>query len=286
MPGGPSVDGRFIGAAEAPLAAVVWKPPPGIPVRFAVLHVPAAFEEMNKARRMVAEQARAFARVGGCVVAYDPSGTGDSPGDHADATFARWRDDAICAWSFIRAEFPVPRVLWGLRLGALLAASLASDEGVAPSVVLLWQPVASGRTFFNQFLRLAAAAEIAGRASATSADKSIRKRLDAGAVVDVAGYGVHPELVSGASALSLDSIAVPKCAVVWRESTANLPAEPPAMAVTTANRWSVAGARVDLRAVTGPSFWAAAEIEESPALIAATTDAVTREIALTSAAAH
>jgi len=280
------VGGRFIDAGNATLAAVVWTPPPGIPVRFAILHVPAAFEEMNKARRMVALQARAFASVGGCVVVYDPAGTGDSTGESGDATFAQWRSDALAMWSFMRGEFRVPSALWGLRLGALLAASLAEDGALEASALLLWQPVASGRTFFNQFLRLAATAEIAGRAGPAPGAASVRQQLEAGAVVDVAGYGVHPELVTGASALSLDSIAPPQCAVVWRESTATAPAEVPSVAVKTAQRWSDGGARVDVRAVTGPSFWATAEIEESPALIAATSEAVTRELASTRAAAQ
>jgi exosortase A-associated hydrolase 2 len=282
---GALVGGRFIDTGNAMLAAVIWTPPPGIPARFAVLHVPAAFEEMNKARRMVALQARAFASMGGCVVVYDPVGTGDSSGDPADATFARWRSDALTMWSFMCGEFPVPAVLWGLRLGALMAASLAGDAALSASALVLWQPVASGRTFFNQFLRLAAAAEIAGRPGTSPAAGSVRQQLEAGAVVEVAGYAVHPDLVTGASALSLESIAPPPCAVVWRESTAAAPAEVSPVAMKTAQRWSDGGARVDLRPVTGPSFWATAEIEESPALIAATSEAVARDLAPAHAAA-
>jgi exosortase A-associated hydrolase 2 len=277
-----SVGGRFIGA-DAALAAIIWQPPPGVPVRFAVLHVPAAFEEMNKARRMVALQARALASVGGCVVVYDPWGTGDSAGDPAEATFDQWRDDAIAAWAFVRETFPVPGVLWGLRLGALIAASLASERAITPSALILWQPVGSGRTFFNQFLRLAAAAEIARSGGAVPSGKSIREQLDAGAVVDVGGYGVHPALVAGASTLDIDSIGAPGCAVLWLESLPSTPAQASAQAMKTATRWIGGGARVDLRAVVGPSFWATTEIEEAPALIMATTDAVSREIALTGA---
>ena len=46
--------GQFIDGSHAALAAVIWTPPPDVPPRFAVLHVPAAFEEMNKSRRMLA----------------------------------------------------------------------------------------------------------------------------------------------------------------------------------------------------------------------------------------
>ncbi|HKP66215.1 MAG TPA: hydrolase 2, exosortase A system-associated, partial [Casimicrobiaceae bacterium] len=132
--------GRFIDGPSGALAVVVFTPPPDVPARFCVLHIPAAFEEMNKSRRMIALQARAFAAAGGCVVVFDPSGTGDSAGEHVDATWARWRDDATAAWSFMRGEFSLPSVLWGLRLGALLGASIATNPRISPSALLLWQP--------------------------------------------------------------------------------------------------------------------------------------------------
>ena len=278
MPGRVSVGGRFIGA-DASLAAVIWQPPPGTDVRFAALHIPAAFEEMNKARRMVALQARALASAGGCVVVYDPYGTGDSRGEHGEATFARGRADAVDAWSFMRDAFPsVPGVLWGLRLGALMAAGLAGDATLRPSALLLWQPTAAWQTFFNQFLRLAGTAGLTGRGSSGAASgRLVRERLEAGEVVDVAGYEVTSSLVSGDGGLALEAAAAPACPVVWCESSANAPAEPSAIAVKTARRWTSAGTRVDLHAVSGPSFWAAAEIEESPALIDVTTRALVRE---------
>jgi exosortase A-associated hydrolase 2 len=282
----PLVGGRFIGAGSAQLAVVSFAPPPGVPARFAVLHVPAAFDEMNKARRMVALQARALASAGGCVVVYDPTGTGDSSGDHGDATLDRWRDDAAAAWAFMRREFPGPAALWGLRLGALVAATLAGEDAFAPSALLLWQPVASGRTFVNQFLRLAAAAQITGRADAAPGAKSLRQQLDDGVIVDVAGYAIRPEWVTGVSALSLDAVAPPPCAVVWRESTTTAPPQLPAPAAKIAQRWAGEGVRVDIEAVTGPSFWATTEIEESPQLIAATTDAMVRAMAATGVPAH
>ena len=64
----PMVGGRFIDVGSAQLAVVSFTPPPGVAARFAVLHVPAAFDEMKTARRMVAWQARAWASAGGCGV--------------------------------------------------------------------------------------------------------------------------------------------------------------------------------------------------------------------------
>jgi len=280
------VGGRFIGAGSAQLAAVVFTPPSGVSARFCVLHVPAAFDEMNKARRMVALQARAFANAGGSVVVYDPTGTGDSGGDHAEATLDRWRDDAMAAWTFMRREFSGPAVLWGLRLGALVAAALVRDASPSPSALLLWQPVASGRTFVNQFLRVAAAAQMTGRAAAAPGAQSLRQQLDEGAAVDVAGYTVRPELAAGVSALALDAVPPPPCAVVWRESTPAASPQLPPAAAKVAQLWSDAGVHVDIGAVMGPSFWAATEIEESPALIDATTDATARAIAAGAVSIH
>jgi exosortase A-associated hydrolase 2 len=278
--------GRFIEGSRTSLAAVIWTPPPGVAPRFAVLHVPAAFEEMNKSRRMVALQARAFAAAGGCVVAYDPSGTGDSAGDHGEATWVRWRDDAAAAWAFVRNEFSLPGVLWGLRLGALLTASVAADVRFGPSALLLWQPVASGATYVNQFLRLAAASEIAGRAGPARDGRTLRATLAAGGSVDIAGYTVHPDLVAGCGTVNLEAVALPACPVIWRESSPDAPGNLSAWAQKIAQRWDAAGVPVDVRAVRGPSFWASVEIEESPALIEATTESVTRQIIVPSAVTH
>lgn len=275
MTGGARVRGQFIDGPWGPLAAVIFAPPPDVSARFCVLHIPAAFEEMNKSRRMVALQARAFAAAGGCTIVFDPTGTGDSAGEHADATWARWRDDAMAAWAFMRDEFPLPAVLWGLRLGALLGASIATDPRISPSALLLWQPVNSGATYFNQFLRLAAASAI-GNGSGDV--KTLRATLAAGQPVEIAGYELHPDLVAGCAAIELGTVAVPRCPVIWRESSPDTSPETSPWAANIARRWQQSGAHVDLQAVRGPSFWASAELEESPALIAATTDAVTRHV--------
>lgn len=272
-----TIAGQFVRCAGGERAAVVWKPPHGVTARFAVVHVPAAFEEMNKSRRSVALQARAFAAAGGIVVAYDPFGTGDSAGDHADATWSRWRDDAHCVFEWMRRESGVPCMLWGTRLGGLLAADLATRETPSPAALLLWQPVVSGRSYFNQFLRLAVARDLNG-ADAQDA-KALRAALEAGCTVEVAGYGVHPALVNAAGALSIETLPAPRCGVIWRESSPGSPAEPSPIASNTARRWTEAGARVDLDAVSGPSFWASVEIEEARALIDSTTRSVGCEIA-------
>jgi hypothetical protein len=151
--------------------------------------------------------------------------------------------------------------------------------------LLLWQPVASGATFFNQMLRIATASDIGGRGGSRDI-KTLRATLAAGHPVEIAGYELHPDLVAGCAAVELGTVAVPDCPVIWRESTPDAPARTSAWASTVVQRWQHAGTHVDLHAVSGPSFWASAELEESPALIAATTDAVTRQVGSALAAAR
>lgn len=269
-----SVSGRFIEVGGGAIATVAWTPPPDVAVRFRVLHVPAAFEEMNKSRRLVAEQARALADIGGHVVVYDPWGTGDSTGDHADATWARWRDDALFVWNSVCAASTVPTLLWGLRLGALMAASLVAEGVIEPTALVLWQPVASGRSYFNQFLRLVTAAGLAGRETVAGDSRRVRQSLDAGMTVEVAGYALNPSLVEGSAGISLESFEPPRCPVIWREISPTSPARPSDVTARISSKWQGSNPRVDVRAVTAASFWASLEIEPAPALVAATTAAV------------
>jgi exosortase A-associated hydrolase 2 len=272
------VGGRFIDGAAGPLALLVWEPPHGEPCRFAVLYVPPALDEMNRSRRMAALQARAFTRLGGVVALLDPFGTGDSAGEHAEATWERWRADVALAWAWLGAQTQTPRVVWGLRLGALLAAELVAEHAISPELLLLWQPVLSGRTFFNQLLRVAVAQQMTGATSERVDAESLRARLDAGTSIEVAGYELHPQLVLPASAVDASRLAAPSCPVLWFETApGDAPTVAPASA-SAARAWTERGTQVDIAAVKGPSFWMTQEIEEAPALIEATTRALTARL--------
>lgn len=267
----PRLAGEFIAGRAGPLAVVSWEPPPGAPIRFAVLHVPAALEEMNKSRRMVALQARALANLGGVVAIVDPRGTGDSAGTHALASWEGWREDVVSAWQWLRERVTRPSLLWGSRLGALLAVDLEARGAVDPSMLLLWQPVSSGRGFFNQFLRLAAVSQMGEAGERKS--PSTRERLDAGEPVEVAGYVIDPALVAGADASELAPLS-PRVPVMWRETTIATPADLAPVSSKVVARWRSEGVDVDAAAVCGSSFWASQEIAEAPQLIESTTRGV------------
>lgn len=263
-----------------PLAVVVWLPPPGIPVRFALLHVPAAGDELNKSRRMVALQARELARCGGMIALVDLRGTGDSAGEHGDATWNGWHADVEAAWDWLgTVGGPVPRVLWGLRLGGLLAADLVASRRIAPAALLLWQPVVSGRQFFGQWLRMATTQQLTTSGQSTDDAKSLRRMLEKGSTVEVGGYELGPELVLRADAVDLATVRAPACRVLWRETTVASPAAISPAATRVEAAWKRDGVTADFNAVKGPSFWASQELSEAPALVRATTDALVEQIA-------
>jgi exosortase A-associated hydrolase 2 len=274
----PPLRGHFLAGPAGPLAIVVWEPPPGTPCTFATLSVPAAGDEMNKSRRIVAVQARALARSGARVAVLDPRGTGDSVGDHALATWSGWREDVVAAWRWLQAIAPLPGVLWGMRLGGLLAADIVSSGALAPDVLALWQPVASGRVFFNQFLRVATSRALIGRDDGATR-VSMRDSIAGGRPVEVAGYALDAALIDGAQAVELGDLAPRGARVIWRETTIAEPAELSSASSKTIERWRSAGIDVDAGAVAGASFWASQELAEAPELIASTTDAITRVMA-------
>ncbi len=268
-------------------------PPPGTPVRGAVLYVHPWAEEMNKSRRMAALCSRQLAASGFAVLQVDLLGCGDSSGDFGDATWQAWVDDLEQAAHWLQARHPgAPLWLWGLRVGALLAVALVprlmqAQPLAAPPNLLLWQPTLQGKTAWQQFLRLKAAAQLADGGGKAVLDAA-RADLAAGHAIDVAGYTVSPTLVRGLEAASLaapspaesaeraeTSVAVPPAPhLVWLEVGAEPEASASPAAATAVPRWQAAGWATKLQAVPGPAFWQTTEIEDAPALVLATVQAL------------
>ena len=258
-------------------------PPPGTPVRSAVLYVHPWAEEMNKSRRMAALCSRQLAASGFAVLQVDLLGCGDSSGDFGDATWQAWIADLEQAAHWLQARHPgAPLWLWGLRVGALLAVALAqrlmqAQPQAAPPNLLLWQPTLQGKTAWQQFLRLKAAAQLADGGGKAVLDVA-RAELAAGRAIDVAGYTVSPALVQGLEAAVLSAppaaIGSPTGQVVWLEASSQPePAASPA-AASAVPGWQAAGWATRLQAVPGPAFWQTTEIEDAPALVEHTLQAL------------
>jgi len=255
---------------------------PGGAPRGLVLYIHPFAEEMNKARRMAALQARALAQAGYAVLQIDLLGCGDSSGDFGDATWQDWVRDVVqgCQWLRKQSNRPgansgqAPLWLWGLRAGCLLAVEAANKLDETCNF-LFWQPPAAGKPLLQQFLRLKVAGDLLGGQS-KGVMEGMRQQLATGSPVEIAGYLLSPGLASGLeqAALAPPAAQGPAQRLEWFEVSTRDDASLSPISTQTIARWQQAGFKVGSHLVRGPAFWQTTEIEDAPALIAATTAAL------------
>lgn len=257
-------------------------PAQGDLIRGLVLYIHPFAEEMNKARRMAALQARALSQAGYAVLQIDLLGCGDSSGDFGDATWQSWVNDVVqgCHWLRSRSNThdpgleTVPLWLWGLRAGCLLAVEAAKELKEACNF-LFWQPPSSGKPLLQQFLRLKVAGDMLGSQS-KGVMESMRQQLATGSPLEIAGYMLSSKLAMGLEQTAL----VPPASMgqarrlEWFELSTREDAGLSPVSAKTIAQWQQAGFRTGNRIAYGPAFWQTTEIEDAPALIAATTAAL------------
>ncbi len=245
------------------------------PPRGAIVYLHPFAEEMNKSRRMAAMQSRLFAAKGYAVLQIDLFGCGDSSGEFRDARWDIWKQDVALAVDWIRHRVAAPLQLWGLRLGALLALEFAADAGQPPAGFVLWQPVVSGEQFLKQFLRLRVASEMISTGAAKTGTDDLRNELEAGTVLEIAGYDLAPELFRAIARLQLSELAPHGAPAHWFEvvAEASRPLSPATRRV--ADAWIERGVELTVRPVAGEPFWNTVEIAECAELLAQTTRVVT-----------
>ncbi|TCO80996.1 exosortase A-associated hydrolase 2 [Plasticicumulans lactativorans] len=254
----------FIDAGRKRLFALFLPPSADRPPRGGVLYVPPFAEEMNKSRAMAVSAARAFAAAGWGVLLPDLFGTGDSEGDFGDARWEGWRGDLTAAAAWLAQRCPGTPVVWGLRLGALLALDAAQRGALDARAFLLWQPTSSGEQALTQFLRLRLAATLRDGEPETPA--SLRARLAAGESIEVAGYALNPELATAIDACRAP--AAPAMPTAWIEVVAESGRTLSPATRRTLDAWAAAGCSAQASAVVGEAFWGTQEIAAAPALIA------------------
>lgn len=243
-PNGP-LFGIYHGRAEAPHPAGM------------ILFLPPFAEEMNRSRRTVSRLAQTLAQhydLG--LFSLDPSGTGDSGGDLADASWPAWIEDGLAAVAAIAAQgIPLAGVM-GLRIGAALALEIAARVPV-PRVVL-WQPVLRGEVLLTQLVRQKIASTLgqSGQGSRAPTSQDLHAQLRAGTPLEVGGYILPPALAADlalvASEPLLEATAAP---IDWIETGS---APPPASLTALSARYP---SRVTLHHLPSPAIWM---IEETP----------------------
>lgn len=264
----------FLESRSGTLFAVYISPSDSEP-KGALLHVPAFAEEMNKSRHMVMLQANALSKQGYGVLILDLFGTGDSSGDFAEATWDFWLADLAEGVAWLKRQ-GIERVgLWGLRTGVLLAMDYAKCNPGDISRMLAWQPVFNGDMFVTQFLRLRIAAAIMNNLAPQEKTGDLKRLLQQGRALEVAGYGLNPELMNPLMKLKFDPSALvslnsfdvlevvaaqnPQSSFVYLQAIDNLTNQGIATTLTT---------------VTGEQFWASQEITTAPALLNVTLEKI------------
>lgn len=262
----------FMDTPSGRLFALHHRPAEGVAVRGHVLCALPFNEEMNRCRSMVTLQAQALAQVGIGTLVVDLYGTGDSEGGYVDARWPLWQDNLAAGHAWLQAQPGGCVGLWGIRLGAILAAELHARLNDAALALLLWQPVPEGKVHLNQFMRVKIAAQMDRTDLPKLTTAAMRQEWEAGRSVEIVGYEIHPELASAIEAASLQ--AVPLAAgtpVFWLEQSTGEGTELSAGSRKLLQHWPGPSATLTTTMFEGPPFWQVHERAVAPDAVARTT---------------
>ncbi|MFK7730987.1 MAG: alpha/beta hydrolase [Pseudomonadales bacterium] len=116
----------FIEDSAEKIYAVYQEPDLAADRNRAVLLVYPDGQEYMRSHRLYLQIAKELSRVGFHVLRFDFYGTGDSTGDHADASLACWQDNINrCAQELIDISGTQSLSIFAARLGATIASSVA-----------------------------------------------------------------------------------------------------------------------------------------------------------------
>jgi pimeloyl-ACP methyl ester carboxylesterase len=280
----------------------LWILPSSKVPRAAILAIQTSGEENNFSRRVMIQAAHRFAELGFATLIFDPYGVGDSAGQTSQMSLKDWRRDLMSISHQIRLRYDVPFYVWGARLGSLLAADLLISQSDNTSGLLLWSPLAHGRTWVDQLTGGSSLARVISKVKARRSN-----------LLDEYRHSPSPE---SSSTLWTDSVAIPikeemsegsplatylggcryrqstleelkrlSLAPVKQESLGSTVKvgligivspisaklehgdlrQPPAL-VTIASNWAQAGYRVFSRAVACEPFWSSGPAQEPVSL--------------------
>lgn len=121
-----------------------------LPARARILMCPPLLQEHVRSYRFFAQLAVQWARQGAEVIRFDYAGTGDSSGAGVELAVDRAIGDIRHVWNALVATGDgVPRIVCGVRMGALLAGHAIRD-GLDADMAWWWQPVLSGAGWIEE----------------------------------------------------------------------------------------------------------------------------------------
>jgi alpha/beta superfamily hydrolase len=251
----------YLSVGERRLYGTLFRP--AAPRPLAVVLYDAFGEEKKSAFRVMVRLARACADRGFTTLRFDLSGTGESAGGHATASWEDWQADALAAAAFARTQAAgAPWVAVGVRLGAFQAVHAASRAGAL--AVTLVEPVLTGEECLRDLERRQRIKQVVAGAGTDDADSAARWAR--GEAVDFGGFEVSAHL---AAALRPESLVTrlgslrPDCPLqVVRVSGSK--ALPPAWKPLTERAEACPPGRAEV--VRDKPFWGQLEYYESDAV--------------------
>ncbi len=259
----------FMATAAGRLFAIHHLPPAGVVVRGHVLCALPFNEEMNRSRSMVTLLAQSLATLGIGTLVVDLLGTGDSQGEHVDARWDIWLANLAGAQAWLQSQDGGCVALWGIRLGAILAAELHARTADPRLALLLWQPVVEGKVHLNQFMRVKIAAQMDRAELPKLTTAAMRQQWQAGQSVEIVGYEIHPELASAIEAASLTAHRLAQgTPLLWLEQMVNDGSELSISSRKALQTWPGEAVRLTCALFNGPPFWQVHERALAPDAVA------------------
>jgi exosortase A-associated hydrolase 2 len=170
-------------------------------------------EEKLWSQRTLVAFARSLAAEGWPVLRFDCRGHGDSEGEFEDSSVSTWLSDIDAALQALRDRSgAVSAGLFGLRLGATLAACSAKRRG-GPAFLVLCQPVMAGERYFLECLRSNLASQMTRYGRVVKNREQLLQELESGSPVNIDGYLVssrcREELAPLSLGAELEGVRVP-----------------------------------------------------------------------------
>lgn len=235
-----------------------------------ILFIPPFAEELNRSRHMISRQARAFSARGFGVLLIDLYGTGDSQGRFEDARWDIWKNDLLKAIDWLKEHTGHKPRLWAMRTGALLALDLLKAQPDLTERMLLWAPVAKGRNFINQFLRIQLAANMSDGSDTVTASttQELFEQLNQGQSLEIGGYALTPEMAQSLSSLSLANLYPPsEIKINWLDISLTEQALLSPGSQRIIKHWKERGVNISAKAIKDVPFWSLQEPEWALSLI-------------------
>ena len=141
----------FFGSAGRPLFGIYEPAARGTIGRHAAILCYPSGDEYIYAHRTLRQLALKLSSAGFHVLRFDFYGTGDSGGELSDVTLADWEADLKTAIDELIEITGLAKVsLIGMRLGGIVAASVASQLNSVIEALVLWDPAVNGPEFLDQ----------------------------------------------------------------------------------------------------------------------------------------